>query len=163
MTPELTRPVRLQQIGAKGLSYSVVATDAECRDLSIRLKIPAVLALRCEFHLKPTNGASVEANGRLLARVVQSCVVSLDEFEQEVVEGFEIRFVPDGAVSDDFDPELPDDVPYNGDVIDLGEAAAEQLALALDPYPRKSDAGGGGFEAGRAVPFDLLTKLRKQP
>ena len=29
--------------------------------------------------------------------------------------------------------------PFDGDAIDLGELAAQQLALALDPYPKKSD------------------------
>jgi Large ribosomal RNA subunit accumulation protein YceD len=162
MTPELTRPVRVQHIGAEGMSYTVVATEAECRDLAVRFKIPAVLALRCEFNLKPPSGAFVEAIGRLVARVVQSCVVSLDEFEQDVVERFEIRFVPDGAESDDFDPDVPDDVPYSGAVIDLGETAAEQLALALDPYPRKPSAGNGGIEAAPSSPFSLLPKLREQ-
>lgn len=162
MTPELTRPVRLRHIGAAGVSYTVVATETECRDLAVRLKIPAVLALRCEFDLEPPNGAFVEASGQLVARVVQCCVVSLEEFEQEVVERFEIRFVPDGAVSDDFNPDLPDDVPYSEGVIDLGEAAAEQLALALDPYPRKPDVGDGGIGAAQSLPFNLLGKLRER-
>ena len=29
-------------------------------------------------------------------------------------------------------------IPFEGNVIDLGETAAEQLGLALDPYPRIS-------------------------
>jgi hypothetical protein len=29
--------------------------------------------------------------------------------------------------------------PFDGDAIDLGELVAQQLALVLDPYPRKSD------------------------
>ena len=40
----------------------------------------------------------------------------------------------------DDDPESIDEIPYEGSTIDLGEAAAEQLALALDPYPHKPGA-----------------------
>ncbi|MDB5401383.1 MAG: hypothetical protein JWQ55_3401, partial [Rhodopila sp.] len=29
-----------------------------------------------------------------------------------------------------------DEIPFDANLIDLGEAAAEQLGLALDPYPR---------------------------
>ena len=30
--------------------------------------------------------------------------------------------------------------PFDGDAIDIGEAVAQQLALALDPYPRAPEA-----------------------
>ena len=33
-----------------------------------------------------------------------------------------------------------DMLPHDGKTIDLGEAIAETLALALDPYPRSADA-----------------------
>lgn len=161
MKTELTRPVRLQQIGASGMPYSVVASEAECRDLAVRLQIPAVLALACEFQIAPPSGDLVAVTGTLGARVVQTCVVSLDEFVQDVVEDFELQFVPEDAVSDDLDPDLPDDIPYSGDVIDLGEAAAEQLALALDPYPRKPDAVAADPETPVASPFSSLGKLRR--
>jgi uncharacterized metal-binding protein YceD (DUF177 family) len=67
-------------------------------------------------------------------------VVSLEEFETLTEERFRLRFVPAGRESDDDDPDSDDEIAYTGATIDLGEAAAEQLALALDPYPRKPDA-----------------------
>jgi uncharacterized metal-binding protein YceD (DUF177 family) len=82
----------------------------------------------------------VVATGRLEASVVQTCVVSLEDFESPVAEDFVVHFVPEGTESDDPDPESVDEIPYGGDTIDLGEAAAEQLALSLDPYPRRPDA-----------------------
>ena len=68
--------------------------------------------------------------------------------------GFQLRFVPVGAESDDTDPESEDEIPYAGGVLDLGEAAAEQLALALDPFPRKP---------GAALPDDDSRALRAYP
>jgi hypothetical protein len=64
--------------------------------------------------------------------------VSLDDFDAPVEEMFQVRFVSVGQETDDIDPELDDEIPFEGNGIDLGEAAAEQLGLALDPYPRGS-------------------------
>jgi hypothetical protein len=54
--------------------------------------------------------------------------------------------------------------------IDLGEAVAQQLAIALDPYPRAPGAGLGpdGFTAGPGntagkQPFAALAALKKRP
>lgn len=159
MTPELSRVVALDRLPA---AFAVEADPAECRALAARLGIPAVLALSCRFALRRI-GDRVLAEGVLAAQVVQSCVVSLEPVEQAVHDTFAIRFVPAGTEADDGDPEAPDELPYEGARIDLGEAAAEQLALALDPYPRREDAvlddaaaeaSGGAFAAlaGRGRP-----------
>ena len=137
---ELHRPVLVRRVGPEGLSIDVEASAAECAALAERMRVPRILALSCRFELRPGGRGTVEAAGRLRARVVQVCVVSLDEFEATVTEDFAVRFVPEGQESDDDDPEAVDESPYRGDAIDLGEAAAEQLALALDPYPRKPGA-----------------------
>jgi Large ribosomal RNA subunit accumulation protein YceD len=140
VTPELHRPVAVAEIGPSGLESMVEASLAECAALARRMGVPAVLSLFCEFHLARGVGGAVAARGRLVASVVQTCVVSLDDFETEVAEDFRVRFVPAGTESDNPDPEAEDEIPFAGAVIDLGEAAAEQLALALDPYPRKPGA-----------------------
>ena len=72
--------------------------------------------------------------------MVQTCVVSLEDFTATIEERFTLRCVPDGEESDDIDPEAPDEISYADGILDLGEAAAEQLALALDPYPRAPGA-----------------------
>lgn len=139
--PDLSRPELSRPVSVNRLPHTVVveANEAELAALARRLDIPAVLALRCRFELRSA-GAAVLAQGVLAGRVVQSCVVTLEPVEQDVAEAFSLRFVPEGQESDDDDPEAPDEVPYQGARIDLGEAAAEQLALALDPYPRQPGA-----------------------
>jgi uncharacterized metal-binding protein YceD (DUF177 family) len=136
MTPELHRPLPLDRIGPQGLDMVVEATPAECVALAERMKLPAVLALSCAFHLTREGRDIVRARGVLRARVTQTCVVSLDDFDAPVEEMFQVRFVPLGQESDDIDPDSDDEIPFEGNQIDLGEAAAEQLGLALDPYPR---------------------------
>ena len=66
--------------------------------------------------------------------------------------------------------------PLIGDSIDIGEAVAQQLSVAMDPYPRVVGAqssaaavkavGEEDDEAGapmaRRNPFDALAALKKQ-
>jgi uncharacterized metal-binding protein YceD (DUF177 family) len=105
------------------------------------MDIPAIRSLECLFNLSVKDGGeSIFAEGGLHADVTRTCVISLEEFETSVDEEFELRFVPAGTEREDPDPDLPDEIPYAGDTVDLGEAAAEQLGLALDPYPRMEGA-----------------------
>ncbi len=136
MTPEFHRPLALDRIGAHGLDLTVDANPAECAALAVRMGLPAVLALSCTFHLIREGRDIVLARGVLRARVTQTCVISLEEFDTSLEEVFQVRFVPSGEESDDIDPESDDEIPFEGSQIDPGEAAAEQLGLALDPYPR---------------------------
>jgi hypothetical protein len=142
--PELHRPVPLDRLagpGGRGLAINVEADAAECAAIARRMLIPAVHALSCRFVLTPEPQGRIAATGALRARVTQTCVVSLEDFPAEVVEDFAVVFVPEDALTDTGeDPESIDELPYAGGAIDLGEAAVEQLALALDPYPRKPDA-----------------------
>jgi uncharacterized metal-binding protein YceD (DUF177 family) len=136
MTPEFHRPISLDRIGPHGLDLTIEATPAECSALAVRMNLPAVLAVSCEFHLIRESRDKLLARGVLRAAVTQTCVISLEEFDSTVEETFQVRFVPSGEESDDIDPESDDEIPFEGNLIDLGEAAAEQLGLALDPYPR---------------------------
>jgi hypothetical protein len=137
MKPEFSRPLALARIGGAGRTVAVEATPAERAGLALRLRLPELPALACRFVLRPVAAGVVAADGLLQARVVQICVVSLDPFEATIEERFALRFVPQGSESPAIDPDAVDEIPYCGTTIDLGEAAAEQLALALDPYPRK--------------------------
>ena len=140
MIPEVHRPLALDRVAAAELTVLVQAEATELPSIAARLGIPAIHALRCEFRLKRVGGSMVEGHGELLASLTQTCVVSLEDFDSVVQDAFTIHFVPAGTEDDDPDPDAPDQIPYEGSVLDLGEAAVEQLALALDPYPRKAGA-----------------------
>jgi uncharacterized metal-binding protein YceD (DUF177 family) len=100
--------------------------------------------------------------------VVQACVVTDEPVPGAIEEDVALRFVPEDAAGDD-EIELSEDaldtVFYAGGAIDLGEAAAETLALALDPYPRAPGAATALREAGvlseeEAGPFGALAGLK---
>ncbi len=160
MTPELSRPFPLDRLGERACVL-VETSEAERAALAHRLGIPKVRALTCRFELSPGEQASVLAAGHLQARVVQVCVVSLEPFESVVEEEFRVRFVPDGAEEAPFDLEADDEIPYAGSALDLGEATAEQLALALDPFPRRPEAAPRiPEEPRRPSPFEALARFR---
>ena len=163
MNPELHRPVAVERIGPAGLDVLVEASTGECAALAQRLNLPAVLELTCRFRLERDSAGDLLAYGNLVARVVQTCVVSLEDFTADLHERFAVRCVPEGDESDDPDPEALDEITYCDGTLDLGEAAAEQLALALDPYPRAPDAVLPDVADEPATgPFDALEIFRRR-
>jgi hypothetical protein len=158
MTAELIRLVSLSKIGPNGLLIIVRATSEECVVLAVRMGIPAVRSLECCFNLvADEEGATIYAHGRLRAVATRVCVVSVEDFETLIEDEFDICFVPAGSERDDPDPDLVDEMPYEGGSIDLGEAIAQQLALVLDPYPKMDGAvvPAAGDEPN-ASPFSRL-------
>ena len=137
---ELSRPLKLDRIGPHGLSFDITARPDELPGIAARLRLPAVHALSGEFQLRRIAGGTVHVDGVLRARVDQDCVVTLDVFTQPIEEQFAVQFVPSEREDPDPDPDSIDQIPYDGSAIDLGEALVEQLALALNPYPRKPGA-----------------------
>ena len=160
--PELHRPINPDRIGASGLSIILDASPEECAALAARMLLPAVHSLRCEFRLTDETRGHFGACGHLRARITQTCVITLEDFDIEIDEMFQIHFVPAGEETAVIDPEDDDDLPYQGNTIDLGEAAAEQLALTLDPYPRSPGAElPAEAQEDAPHPFAALGALRK--
>jgi Large ribosomal RNA subunit accumulation protein YceD len=121
-----------------GIELSLEATPEERRRLAERFDLLRIDSLAGRAWLERREGV-IRLRGRLAADVVQACVISLEEVRSSVDEAFECRFTrPDAIVADlawDQDVE-----PLAGTELDVGEIFAQQLALALDPYPRAADA-----------------------
>jgi uncharacterized metal-binding protein YceD (DUF177 family) len=88
-------------------------------------------------------GTGVHVTGRVVARVGQNCVVTLEPIENTVEEVIDLDFVPPTGgdeVKGQHKRELDDDElpePLVGGSLDLGALATEFLILGIDPYPRK--------------------------
>ncbi|NHO34172.1 YceD family protein [Acetobacter fallax] len=145
-TPEFSRPILLRSLrDARAESpreVAIEASAAECGRIAKRLGLPSIASLSCRYRLSSQPRDSVLAEAALTARLSQSCVLTLDVFEDVIAERFVIRFVPESEFREDQsgDFDVMDEIPYEGDSIDLGEAVVEQLALVLDPYPRRPGA-----------------------
>jgi len=150
MTPEFSRPERLDTIGERDRSVTFAATPEERRKLAARFAILSVDLLEARFTIRRET-AGIVAKGHVTAKVVQACSVTDEPLTATIEEPVALRFVDDfGAVEGEI--ELSDDaldtVPIDGGAVDLGEAAAETLALALDPFPRGPNAAAALRAAG---------------
>jgi uncharacterized metal-binding protein YceD (DUF177 family) len=117
------------------------AEPAELAAVTAQLAIEGVETLALEARLETVDGV-FRCRGELRARVVQACVVTGEPVSADVVAPFERYLVvgaaPAGAI--DIDPDERDVDYLDEPVVDVGAIAVEELALALDPYPRAADA-----------------------
>lgn len=149
---------------------TVEADGPECAALAKRFGLVAIESLAAQLAFEP-DGDDVVARGHLRARIVQSCAVTGDDLPATIEEELLIRFVPEGAPgSPDEEIELDaqdcDEVSFDGSRFDIGEAAAQSLALAIDPYATGPGADeireeAGLLGEGQAGPFAELAKLKK--
>jgi len=133
----------------------IEASPDECAALAARFGLSAINRLRAEVQLEARPRA-VRATGTLAAEVVQPCAVSLEDFTVSITAPIDLRFVPQAArpASGDEDAEIAleaddcDEIAYEGEMFDLGEAVAQTLGLAIDPYAQGPDADAARAAAG---------------
>ena len=146
------RPLKLAELAHGEVSIHLAA-DAPARERIAReLDLDGLERLEAEIATTPwLDGARVR--GRLIATVRQTCGVTLEPLESEIDHDFELKLLPPGSPNaptqpDDavIDPEAEDPPDLlEEDQIDLGALVIEQLALEIDPFPRKP---GVVFDAG---------------
>jgi len=167
MQPEFSRPVRL---APEPREVVLDASPAERAALALRFGILGLHALSARLALRPETGGTIRVRGTLSAEVEQACVVTLEPVRQRVEAALDLRILGEGEMPADEDPDSPDEIESQGGTVDLGEAVAEQLALALDPYPRAEGAELPEFDPPEAPepatperpnPFAGLAKLRR--
>jgi uncharacterized metal-binding protein YceD (DUF177 family) len=168
MTPEFSRTFRLDELGAAPRAVTITADESERAALASRFGLLSIEALSATADLARDEDV-VTAVGKLAARVVQACIASGEPVPAAITEDFALRFVPADANPATEDVELEegdlDEIDYEGGAIDLGEAAAQTLALALDPFPRSSGAderlrAAGVIGEEEAGPFAALKALK---
>lgn len=165
--PEFSHPVEASRLRAAGERIDLAASPAECAGVAVRLGLDAVGALAASVQLTPVGAGVVTAAGTIRARLTQTCVVSLEPFEQTLEVPLRLAFRPsseaDLAADQTIDPEAEDEVPYEGGRFDLGESVVETLALALDPWPRRPGAAlhVPPQEAPKDGPFAALARRRR--
>ncbi len=166
--PEFSHILDIRQIGAEPV---VLVPDADARRrLAGRFGITAIDAMRAELHLS-VDGQKIEAKGHLNASIVQMCAISGEDFPVKISEPVALRFIPPTpAHTADEEIEITaddcDEIEYEGTTFDLGEAVAQSLALAIDPFAEGPNADkaraehklGGDIASG---PFAALAALKK--
>lgn len=153
-----------------GDRFDLVAGDEDRGVIAARLGLPSLERLEAHVALD-RDGPRVRCTGRIKASLEQCCVATGDPVAALVDEPFDLLFLPEPTGHrHEEEIELSEAecevVFHDGGAIDLGDAIADTLALALDPYPRSAGADAALKEAGvlseeQAGPFAALAKLKK--
>lgn len=174
--PEFSRPLAVERLAGAPQERRIAANAAERAALAVRLGLLELERLEARLRVRGTGpGRRVRIDGELEAEAVQACVVSLEPVRSRIAESFTQVYLLDPsepearAVAVTPESEADDPEPLGPGGLDLGEAVAQQLALALDPYPR---APGAGLPAGPNSPaaasppgprpFDALRALKRR-
>ena len=116
----------------------------ECAKIASFLKIRGVEDLRFKGDLIAEADDDWRIDARLTAEVTQDCVITLSPVAERIDERVTRQYIPEDDMAEmsevDLDPDSDDEPEPYRDVIDPGQLAIEALALALDPYPRATDA-----------------------
>ena len=164
--PEFSRLERIDTIG-EPRSVSIEADANERAALAKRFDLIGIDRLAGDFTIR-REAAGIAVEGRVTAALTQACSVTGDPLPATIDEPVALRFV---AAGDDGIEEVElgdrdlDTIPYDGGAIDLGETAAETMALALDPFPRGPGAAAALKAAGviseeEARPLGALAGLK---
>ncbi|MDO5620637.1 MAG: DUF177 domain-containing protein [Paracoccus sp. (in: a-proteobacteria)] len=142
---------------------------AERQAIADDLGILALPALHLTGTLQAEAGDSWGFEGRIEAKAVQECVVSLVPVETSIAEAVRRRWSPYVTTPEGDEAEMGDDEtdPLE-QFIDMGAVMVESLALALPPFPRAPgaalpDAPEESPEPDTRRPFaDLARLIQKQ-
>ena len=147
-------------IKVKGLPAEPIVIEADAGEraaLAGRFGLAGIDTLRAEVDVEQ-RGSSIRATGSLKAAIRQTCAISGEDFPASVDETLDLRFVEEGTLDPsvdeegeievELDAEDCDEIEYSGDAFDLGEAVAQTLGLAIDPYAEGPSADDARKKAG---------------
>ncbi|TAI60712.1 YceD family protein [Bradyrhizobium sp. Leo170] len=142
--------VAVAQVPETGLHRDIEADPRQRQALADIASLREVLSAEASFDVTPKSGGRFHVVGSVRGRVGQTCVVTLEEIENEIDEEIDLIFAPPEQIprmaalaeeAERSEAEIPDPPePIENGMIDLGRLATDALFLAIDPYPRKADA-----------------------
>jgi uncharacterized metal-binding protein YceD (DUF177 family) len=165
-TPEFSRVVPLIRLGSAPFWQKIEATPSERERLSGRFDLLALDRLTAAVQLRRQGDELIVLEATLEAEFVQSCVVTLEPVSGSLSNSFllvygpvEVEHQEIGSLRDEAAFE-----PLNGDMIDIGEAVAQEFSLLLPVFPRHPDAT---IDAEAPVestgrPFASLARLKQR-
>ncbi len=171
--PEFCRIVECDGLGPAPARHDIEADAGEREALARRFGLERLDGLAAKVSLKRNGDRRIAVDGSFLADLAQTCIVSLEPVPEHIEESFSLVYASEeGTGAEDLAFTLDDNdwpEPLLDGKIDIGEAVAQQLALALEPYPRalgatheNQDFEGPAGESA-ASPFAALAGLKKGP
>ena len=166
-----------EEVGEQGRSIDVNASAKERAAIAEALGLDDVLELSTSYRIRPRAGGRYVLKGTIRARIVQTCVVTLEPFENVIEEAIGGEYWPPDRLPVEAvgsahvgAGDADDPLPLVEDRIEAGQLVFETLALAIDLHPRRPDAAFVlANDPGESVadkpedrpnPFAVLAKLK---
>jgi uncharacterized metal-binding protein YceD (DUF177 family) len=165
VTPEFSRLVRLDRLGSQPFRRRIEATAEEREKLCRRFDLLSLERLTAAVDLSRQSGEVIRLEASFEAEFVQSCVLTLEPVPDAISDRFSLVFGPPEGEPQEIALGRDDAAfePLAGDAIDIGEAVAQELSLALPVSPHLLDASNdiGLGELSSKSPFASLARLRR--
>ncbi len=160
--PEFSRPIALARLGSTPFRQQIEATAAEREHLARRFDLVALDRLTATVTLRRGDGDAVLLEAAFEAAFAQTCVVTLEPVAGTISQNFTLLYGPAGEDPTEIELDVDETVfePVTGDSIDIGEAVAQELSLALPEFPRDPDAVIEAAAETVDAPFAALARLR---
>lgn len=148
-------------------TFNLAAPPDALAAIAARLETPAVISLSGAVVVTPTaEGAQVD--GAVKAALRRECVVTLEPLDERIDETFSIRFARESDALAEIELDLEEDwtEPLLGEALDVADILVQQVALAMEPYPRKPGAAAPAAlnpSPEQVSPFAVLKSLKPEP
>jgi uncharacterized metal-binding protein YceD (DUF177 family) len=166
-TSEFSRFVPVARVGSIAFRQRIEATPSERERLSQRFELLALNRLNAAVALRRQGDEVIVLEAEFEAEFIQSCVVTLEAVAGTISDRFTLVYGPAEAEHQEIGlrPEDAAFEPLNDDVIDIGEAVAQEFSLLLPVFPRHPDAKLDDeiLVGSRANPFASLAGLKRRP
>ncbi len=139
----------------------LIASKEQCDALAVRFDLPAIYSLKANVTVSHD---PIQMHGTLYAQIDQICVATAETMHCSIEEDIAINFIETPSVGpNDSEVELQDEdcetIFYDGREIDIGEAIAQSLYLAIDSFPRTKNADSILAKAGVISEEEMMAKL----
>lgn len=163
---EFSRLVPLARLGFEPFRQQIEATANERKKLSRRFELLALDRLNAVVELRRQGDQVIVLEAAFRAEFVQTCVVTLEPVAGAISDRFMLVYGPAEAEQQEIGS-LRDAAafePLSGDVIDIGEAVAQELSLSLPVFPRHPDATVDieSLAESTESPFIALARLKQR-
>jgi len=165
VAPEFSRLVALAQLSTRPFRQRIEASAEEREKLSRRLDLISLDRLVAEVELRRQNPEVILLEAEYAADFEQCCAVTLEPVRGAVSDRFSLVYgpAPEEEPEIALTPEEPAFEPLTGNSIDIGEAVAQELSLALPIFPRDPEATIDQAAMAEPLqrPFAMLARMRK--
>ncbi|MEG8099245.1 DUF177 domain-containing protein [Candidatus Liberibacter brunswickensis] len=131
------------------MNFKIKADILDCEKLAKQWGVISVENWSADVKLSAWKKVGVRMSGKVCAKIIQACVITLDSVQSEVEDSVSCIFVPssskffypNGDISGKknvVEARELDILPFSDDgIIDIGAVIADFTAVAINPYPKK--------------------------